>query len=203
MQHKLNLGSNLKADCLATSPVIVRVNDFTDDALKSFAKDFQSAMAARQQIIPVVIDSFGGQVYSLFGMADTIRSAQRQGFTVATYCASKAMSCGAALFSCGNEGYRFISRYGTIMVHQVRNCAFGKVEEMEIEVSHTRDLNEQVLTMISLNCGHHDGYWSEQIRANGNADIYLTPDDAVRHNLANTVRTPTLEISIAPSYTLR
>jgi ATP-dependent Clp endopeptidase proteolytic subunit ClpP len=202
MQTRIVYGPNVKADPLVVTPSIVRITKFTEEALAQFRIDFQIALNSNQGTIPIVIDSYGGYVYSLLGMIDAIKDAQSQGIIVPTYCASKAMSCGAILFSCGTEGYRFMSPYGYILVHQVRGGAFGKTEEVEIEAAHMKELNDQFLEIMSKNCGKKKGYWADRVKENGNADIYLTPKQCVEHNLANEVRTPSLEVKITQSVSL-
>jgi ATP-dependent protease ClpP protease subunit len=202
MHIDLTLGSNLKPEPLVTEPSVVTVTSFDEEGLAKFTKDFAAALASRQSIIPVVIDSFGGQVYSLFGMIDQIRAAQARGVIIATLCRSKAMSCGAVLLSCGSEGYRYISEHATVLVHQVSNFAYGKIEEIQVTVEHTRALNTRLLELLSKNCGKKKSYWSEQIKANGNADIYLSPEQAVQHNLANAIGSPVLSVDVAATYSV-
>ena len=47
------------------NPVIVRVNKFDEDAAKKFDQEIARAHNTGQKVVPVVIDSYGGQVYSL------------------------------------------------------------------------------------------------------------------------------------------
>ena len=83
---------------LRKSPVIIRVNKFDEDAAKKFSDEIALAHNTGQKIIPVVIDSYGGQVYSLMSMISAIKNSE---IPVATIVEGKAMSCGAILFSFG------------------------------------------------------------------------------------------------------
>ena len=91
---------------LVEPPVVIRVNHFDDRAAKNFAIDMSDAHNSGQSIIPVVIDSYGGQVHSFLAMAAEIESSS---LPVATICIGKAMSAGAMLLACGTEGYRYAS----------------------------------------------------------------------------------------------
>jgi len=80
------IDSNIKTrkiDDLYDSPVIVYVNKFTEESAKQFIVDMQRAEQNKQSIVPIVIDSYGGQVYSLLSMIDTIKRSKKPVATVA------------------------------------------------------------------------------------------------------------------------
>ena len=58
------------------NPVIVRVNKFDEDAAKKFDQEIARAHNTGQKVIPVVIDSYGGQVYSLMSMISAIKHSE-------------------------------------------------------------------------------------------------------------------------------
>ena len=53
---------------LRNNPVIIRVNKFTEESAADFATQMSIAHNTGQSVIPIVIDSYGGQVYSLMSM---------------------------------------------------------------------------------------------------------------------------------------
>ena len=101
---------------LMNNPIVVRVNKFNEDAAKKFTQDMASAHNSGQNIIPIVIDSYGGQVYSLMSMISDIKSSD---LPVATIVEGKAMSCGAVLFTFGENGHRYMAPDATVMIHDV------------------------------------------------------------------------------------
>ncbi len=103
MLWKRNIDKNIKTVELRSSPVVIRVNKFDEKSAKDFAEKIASAHNTGQSVIPVIIDSYGGQVYSLMSMIASIKNSE---LPVATIVEGKAMSCGVILFSCGTEGYR-------------------------------------------------------------------------------------------------
>lgn len=121
---------------------------------------------------------------------------------VATYVATKAISCGAVLFSAGTEGYRFISPNGTVLVHQVSSAAWGKVEDIVVSAEHTVSLNKRLLGILSKNCGHDAGYFTKRLLENGNADLFYDAKAAQKHNLANIIKTPTFKVTVAQTVTV-
>ena len=81
---------------LRKNPIVIRVNKFDEKASKEFDSQVALAHNTGQKVIPIVIDSYGGQVYSLMSMISAINHCE---IPVATIVEGKAMSCGAILFS--------------------------------------------------------------------------------------------------------
>jgi len=178
---------------LRNNPVIVRVNKFTEDSAKKFSEEISIAHNTGQSIIPVVIDSYGGQVYSLMSMISTIKNAS---LPIATVIEGKAMSCGAVLFSFGADKLRFMSRDSTLMIHDVSSGMSGKIEEIKADADEADRLNKGVYEMMAQNCGHKKSYFLDLVHDKGHADWFLDAAEAKRHNLANHIKVPNLSISI-------
>ena len=52
----------LAATELSIEPVVIRVHEFDTDTADYFAEKFSMAQSTGQSVIPVVIDSFGGEI---------------------------------------------------------------------------------------------------------------------------------------------
>ena len=193
MKHKITISPLIKEVELRKPPVIIRVNKFNEEAAKKFASEMATAHNTGQDIIPVVIDSYGGQVYSLMSMIGAIKNAS---LPVATIVEGKAMSCGAILFSFGEEGRRYMDPHATVMIHDVSSMEYGKVEEIKASAEETERLNQIVYKMMAKNCGHSDDYFLELVHSRGHADWFLDAKETKRHGLANHLRLPTLEIDV-------
>ena len=146
-----------------------------------------------QKVIPVVIDSYGGEVYSLMAMIAAINDAE---LPVATIVEGKAMSCGAILFSSGEEGLRFMDRNATLMIHDVSSMEWGKVEELKASAKEADRLNDKIYTMMARNCGKKDDYFLKIVDKKKHADWFLDADEAKKHNLTNQIRLPTMNIEV-------
>jgi ATP-dependent Clp protease protease subunit len=194
MKWKVNTSSLLKEYELRKSPVIVRVNKFDEDSAKKFSQEIAQAHNTGQKIIPVVIDSYGGQVYSLMSMISAIKHSD---IPVATIVEGKAMSCGAILFSFGAEGYRFIDPNATVMIHDVSSMDMGKVEELKAGAAEADRLNNIVYKMMAQNCGKKDDYFMKIVDKKKHADWFLDSNEAKRHGLANHIRVPSLLVDIS------
>ncbi len=180
-------------------PVTITVNSFTESSAKEFREAMADANDTNQPIIPIVIDSYGGQVYSLLSMVSTIRASK---IPVATIVTGKAMSCGAVLMTCGAEGHRYISQDATVMIHDVSSGTFGKVKEMKADAEEADRLNAKIYEIMAHNCGKDTDYFSKIVHAKGHADWYLTPQEAIKHNLANAIKVPTFQVNASVSMKL-
>jgi ATP-dependent Clp protease protease subunit len=76
------------------------------------------------------IDSYGGEIYSLVAIHDTMKMLRCD---VATICIAKAMSAGAILLLAGTKGKRFITPNARVMLHEISS------EEDEGRLSDLRD----------------------------------------------------------------
>jgi ATP-dependent Clp protease protease subunit len=179
---------------LRKNPVIIRVNKFDEKATKEFQDQMALAHNTGQKVIPVVIDSYGGQVYSLMAMVSAIQHAE---LPVATIVEGKAMSCGAILFSFGEQGLRFMDPDATLMIHDVSSMEHGKVEEIKASAEETERLNQKVYTMMARNCGKKDDYFLKLVHKKSHADWFLDANETKKHGLANQLRVPKISIQVS------
>ena len=187
-------------DLFTVEPVVVTVNKFNEEAAKKFTEDFNKAHQTGQEVIPVVIDSYGGQVYSLLSMLDTIRSSR---LPVATIAMGKAMSCGSALLAFGEPGMRYVSPNCTVLVHDVSNWAIGKVEEVKSSAEETERLNQFLFTEMAKHCGQPKKYFLDLIHEKGHADLYMTAKDTKTHRIADHIKIPIFSVKAEVKMVLR
>ena len=199
MKWKSNISPLIKEVELRKNPVILRVNKFDEKAAKEFQDQIALAHNTGQKVIPVVIDSYGGQVYSLMAMISAIKHSE---LPIATIVEGKAMSCGAILFSFGEQGLRFMDPDATIMIHDVSSMEYGKVEEIKASAEETERLNQKIYTMMARNCGKKDDYFLKIVHKKGHADWFLDAEEAKKHGLANQIRVPKVQIDIDVSIDL-
>jgi len=173
-------------------PVVIRVRKFDEASAKVFSDEMARAQNSGQPVIPVIIDSYGGQVYSLMSMISDIKHSKVK---VATIAQGKAMSCGAVLFSFGEEGHRYMDPDATLMIHDVSSMGWGKVEEIKADAEEVERLNQKIYRMMATNCGHDEEYFLDIVHEKGHADWFLDAEECRSHNMANHLRVPSLKIS--------
>jgi ATP-dependent protease ClpP protease subunit len=193
-----------KVEDLIDLPIIVTVNKFDEDSAKKFRDDFYKALNFNNNlnlnIVPIIIDSYGGTVYSLLDMVDIIKDVQSQGIIVPTIARSKIMSCGVVLFSCGSEGYRFFSPSATALIHDVSSSSQGKVLDIETKAEEAVRLNFILYELLSVNCGKPKNYFSDIVHnVHGHSDWYLDANEALSHNIANHIRIPNFNVNVSLS----
>ena len=193
MHYTTKLDNNVKEIALHCPPVIIKVNEFTEASADEVATLVARAQNTGQDVLPVVIDSYGGQVYSLLSMIASLRTSK---IPVATIVTGKAMSCGAILFSCGAEGMRFVDPDATVMIHDVSSGMYGKVEELEADVEEAKRLNKKIYKILARNCGKKDSYFQKIMDKKNHVDWFLEADECVKHNLANHVRVPEFRVNV-------
>ena len=193
MHYTTDISNLIKEIELRQDPTIITVNEFNEEAARKFQDQISIAQNSGQKVIPVEIDSFGGEVYSLMSMIAAIKASN---IPVATIVQGKAMSCGAILASFGEEGLRFMDKDATMMIHDVSSYAFGKIEDLKANAREAERLNKKVYVMMSRNCGKSDDYFSKLIHDKGHSDWFLDAEEAKNHGLINHIRMPELQISV-------
>lgn len=184
-------GSNILELQLRHNPVIIRVNEFNEQSASDFSKQIGLAHNTGQDVIPIVIDSYGGQVYSLMSMIASIKAST---LPIATIVEGKAMSCGVLLASCGTKGYRYVTEDATLMIHDVSSMQYGKNAELQASADETKRLNEKIYKILDTNCGKDPGYFNKEVFNRGRADWFVTPEEAIEIGLTDHIKMPKFHI---------
>lgn len=200
MYIKYDVDKRIKAkklDDFLTLPVVVTVNKFDETSAKEFVSQMISAHNTGQEVIPVFIDSYGGQVYALMSMIDMIKKSE---LPVATIVEGKAMSCGAVLASSGTKGYRFVAPHATVMIHDVSSKSLGKAEEIKSSAHEVERLNKLIYKKMADSAGKDADYFWDLVHKKGRADWYLTPKEMIKYKLADKIGLPTLNVDVSVKY---
>lgn len=204
MKYLLNIAPQIKMtdELIHKTWKLPACVDFSGEVSETSAKQFiedlkaaeNAATSTGQKVIPVTINSFGGCAYSMMGMVDAMKSCP---FPIATIVESKAMSAGALLMTCGAEGHRYIAPNATVMIHTISSGARGKIEEIKASAEQSAYLAEVYFKTMAKNVGKHEDYFRDIVRSEHvNADWYMTPDQALKHNLANHIGVPTMKVDV-------
>lgn len=181
-------------------PVVIRINKFNEDGAKAFSEDLNKAHETGQPVIPIVVDSYGGQVYSFLSMLSELEQCR---LPVATICESKAMSAGCFLFSMGKKGMRYMSPHATLMLHEVSSFTVGKVEDLKADVDEVTRLNDYLFKLLAKNCGKPANYFVDLMHKKGHADLFLDPKDSKKHGLCDNIGIPKFEVKLSLEYSFK
>lgn len=187
----------LKTYELRKEPVTIRVTDFDETSASSLVEKLSKAQNTGQPIIPIIIDSWGGQIHALLTMIDAINASQ---VPIATIVQGKAMSAGAFLLSFGIRGHRYIAPSARVMIHGVSQMNFGKTEDTETSVREQRKLQDWLFCQLDANCGQTPGYFDALLSKRDRTDWYMGADEAIGHGLADHKRIPSLKLAISVHY---
>lgn len=173
-------------------PITIHVTNFNEESLSSFKENMTKAWSKNQPVIPIIIDSFGGSIYSLLGMISLIELSP---VPVATIVMSKAFSAGAMLFSFGTKGYRFIHPDASLLYHSLSACVSGEIENMKTHMDHLDNLNKMIFEKLSRYIGKPKNYL-EKIILNKKKDVYFYPQQAIDMGLADYCTVPMLKVEL-------
>lgn len=198
MQTKITLATTLEHKW-RVMPQCIRVLDFNDEAAADFIDQVNWAIEAKQEFILIDIDSFGGDVYSLHGMLACLRSCK---LPVVTYTSSKAMSCGAVLFTAGQR--RIIAPSAYLMLHQVSSGGGGSESSSDLvaNAEHIAELNSVLMGELARNCGKDKTYYSKMVTRGGNADLFVNAEKALKIGLATEIGTAIFNVDVTQRCTV-
>ena len=179
-------------------PIEVHLSGEVDEeSVDEFESNLRMAQMSKQGVIPVVINSTGGDVYSAAKIIDLLACCEQE---IVTVVRGTAMSAAALVFSCGDR--RIITPNSSVMLHSVSAFSAGgsTTAEMKVESEETDRLNQNMCEILDKNCGHRKGYFGKKI--DNNLDHYLNADEAVACKLATEIGDVKLQTSIKVKTTL-
>lgn len=177
--------------------VVIRVSEFSEESAKEFSEQMREACASSQSVIPIIIDSYGGQIDALMSMCSDIRYADRP---VATIAVGKAMSCGAVLLTCGTRGFRYSDPMTRIMVHEASSGDYGKTSDVTVSTEELQRMNTQLMEMMSRNCGKKVDYFEKQLQKIKNVDWFMSPEEAFKHGMIEHLHVPRIQRTVKLEY---
>lgn len=166
------------------------VNKFTEES----AQEFRERVLAYSQedperIIPIYIDSYGGSVFALAKMIETMDEVPNRFVTI---CQGKAMSCGAILLSHGDA--RFCGRLSTVLIHNVSSVSWGDVLTMKADSDEVTRLNKMMLGLLADNCQMTYNELQKEIKdATDSKNIILDANGAKKFKIIDHIGTPGFE----------
>jgi len=180
-------------------PRTIRVTTFHSRAVAKFRYQMQEAIDSGQPVIPIIVDSYGGEFYGVFAMADVIEAAKHHA-QIATLAEGKAMSAGALILSSGDKGLRFVAPGATVMIHEGSGGTANKVADVLSHASELKRINDQYMRRLSKNAGRKPEFFTSLLRKLNNADTYMSPEMTVRSGIADHVGVPQLMIKVDVEY---
>ena len=126
------------------------------------------------------INSPGGSVYDGLGIFDTMQHVKPD---VQTVCVGLAASMGAFLLCAGAKGKRSSLLHSRIMIHQPLGGARGQASDIRIQADEILFLKDRLNQELSDRTGQP----IERIREDTDRDFYMSPYEAIKYGIIDTV----------------
>jgi ATP-dependent Clp endopeptidase proteolytic subunit ClpP len=170
-----------------TGIVRVRINTFDEETVATVQDKINEAVLAGQSVLPVEIDSLGGECYSLFAILDMLDAVKRI-MPVSTIAVGKAMSCGAVLLACGTPGLRYAAPNSTVMIHAVSASLRGTAENLKVDLRETERVNKRVASVLGERTGQGAKFFLDKFASS--TDWYIRPAHARKLGIVDRVEYP-------------
>lgn len=171
------------------------VNDFSEASAREFVYNlFRLEANDSLPIIPIYIDSYGGNLDALLTMLNALASISKP---VATICIGKAMSAGAFLLASGTPGLRYCSKFGRVMIHEVIvglvSTAYQKTTEFKSMGDEIIRLNANILEIFAKKTNFKTiTSLHAAFNKRNNADWYMAASEAKKHGIIDFINLPML-----------
>jgi len=166
-----------------SNSVIYITGEIDETSVTGFMMRIRSILKSRDKKnkdpINVVISSPGGDVYSMLGMIDYMRSLSVK---VNTICRGFAMSAAAVILTAGT-GKRVASKHSTIMFHELSTGVFGKATDVINNTDHVNNLQKTVNGMLGEYTKKTAAFWAK----NTVQDKYLTAGQALEYGVIDEI----------------
>ena len=166
------------------------VGEITADSVSELETKIREAQRSGQKEIPLVIQSEGGSMYDALKIVDMILTSP---VPITTIVRGYAMSAAVMLFSCGRK--RVIGPHASLMIHTVSSSFMeGKLADIKVESQEMQRLNDAMCTIMSDNTGKRKDYFKKRLEKN--TDVYMSPQEALKCNLATHIGDARLHTNI-------
>ena len=129
--------------------------------------------------ISVVIDSFGGDVYSTLGIIDFMENLEVPMNTIAR---GRCMSAAAIILACGT-GERMASKRTSLMLHNSSGGASGTARELRINIEQHDKLDSELYSILADKTNETVRWWKENLRN----DLYINAEEALELGLIDSI----------------
>ena len=130
--------------------------------------------------IYLYINSPGGSVYDGLGIFDTMQHVKPD---IQTVCVGLAASMGAFLLCAGAKGKRSSLLHSRIMIHQPLGGARGQASDIRIQADEILFLKDRLNKELSDRTGQP----LERIKEDTDRDFYMSPYEAIKYGIIDTV----------------
>lgn len=134
-----------------------------------------------QDPINLVISSYGGDVYGMYGAIDVIQGSKLK---INTLGRGAVMSAGVGILVAGT-GIRRITKRTHVMIHQISTWGTGgNVENITADATQGLTIQKELFEYLESKSNKNAKYWK---KVTAKANFYLTAADALSHGLVDEI----------------
>lgn len=173
-----------------TADDYILVTNFNADSTKDFILKFNQLENKKEvKLIPIFINSYGGEVYSLLAMIDMIKLSKK---VVVTIGVGKAMSCGSVLLAAGTSGYRYMSENCDMVIHEASALEWGKTTDFKNRADQLDRLNTKLAQLLAKFSKKSLDFYKKKLKEKANIDWYISAQEAKSLGLVDHIGVPKL-----------
>lgn len=201
-QARTRLHPNIESISLRTEPQVVVISGEIDEGVASqFAQQMDLAQETGQHVLPIVIHSHGGCVYSLMYMMNIIRQST---LPIATIVPARAASAAVDLFLSAPKHLRFMAPDARLNIHSACTELAGTMNAaaMKSEGKELKHIDDRLWDIMEENCGLQRGFFKKLLRKRENADVWIDCKKAIAMGLVAEENTelPRLVMEVNPGF---
>jgi ATP-dependent Clp protease protease subunit len=179
MADEEDVVDEIEVICIEEQRIIMLTGEIDERKTQQFLK---SLMLLSQQDpvkhITVYISTYGGDMYEMNAMYDSMRLVKCPIHTIGI---GKVMSAGVLLLAAGDR--RSLTENTSVMMHQVSAEVYGTVNDVSIEVKHTKALQDSMYKLYSK----YTGRPIKQLEQDLKSDKYLTAQEALDYGIVDEI----------------
>lgn len=189
LSEKNQLGSNDEDDesvviNLSSERVIFLSGDIDEHPIANVTASLFSLLKKdHRKPIKLIISTYGGSIYEMFGLYDAIKYVQSIGCPVYTIALGKVMSAGVLLLACGNKGFRSIGENTSVMYHLGSDEMGGDLFELKNSIKEFERIEELAIKLLSENSNMSIEDINSMLK--DRQDIFLTSDEVIKLGIAD------------------
>lgn len=164
-----------KREVFLTGEIVEDSVEYVDTRLRLLERIVSSE---EEKTATIVVDTAGGDAYSMWGIIDLIRLSKMK---VNTLGRGKIMSAGAFIVIAGK--HRQMYRNSTMMIHDLRAGTGGAFKDMINDFNHMGKIQQKVYDFLASHSCKTKGWWEEKLQR----DFYLSADEALELGLIDEI----------------
>jgi len=165
---------------IASNTIFLNSEVSTDSLYETIAR-FNFLVKCNGVSKPIILNvsSFGGDVYSMFGIHDYIRNFP---IKIDTICIGPAMSAAAFLLASGT-GTRYMTENSTVMFHQFSTMMEGKTAQVVSNASHIKKLQARADALLGEYTKKPKSFWERETKE----DLYLSASECLQFGIVDKI----------------